>query len=100
MVIQLALDNLLCCLHYRVGNLRIDGAKFCIGPCRRLLDLTECPNKLAWETQVADREIKHCTLGASTIIGIYGNPHLAHRIAFNTGLIDSIGHKSESPLRA
>src|ERR1051326_939131 len=70
-IIEFAIDNFLGSMYNRPGNLRIDGTQCLIHPGCRLFDLAKGANKLAWEAQVADREIKYGALSTGAIISIY-----------------------------
>ena len=45
---------------------------------RRLLDLSQGPNKLSWKAQVADGEIQDGALGTGPIVGVDRYLHLTH----------------------
>src|SRR5438445_10730255 len=97
MIIQLAIDDFLGSLYNRLSNLRVQQSQCFIGLCRRLFDLSERTNKLAREAQIADWEVERSTLGAGTVVGIYGDAHLAHRVAFDASLF-YIGRSESSVL--
>src|SRR5579884_2830791 len=97
MIIQLAIDDFLSRSHNRLGNLWVNRSQRFVCLCCRLLDLSKRTNKLAREAQIADREVEHGTLCACTVIGIYGDVHLAHRVAFDAGLF-CISHSESSVL--
>src|SRR2546421_9245379 len=84
-IIELAIHNFLGSAYNRLGNLRIDGTQCLVHLGCSLFDLAESTNKLAWEAQAADRKIKYCALSTGTVISIYWNLHLAHRVALDTG---------------
>src|SRR5947208_9257415 len=97
MIIQLAIDDFLGSSYNRLGNLWIKQPQCFIGLCCRLLNLSKCMNKLAREAQIADREVEYGTLCASAVVGIYGDAHLAHRVAFDACLF-CISHGESSVL--
>ena len=72
MIIEFAIDNFLSSAYNRPGNLRIDGTQCFVHLGCSLFDLAKSANKLAWEAQIADREIKYGALSAGAIMASTG----------------------------
>src|SRR5579885_1611009 len=96
MIVQLPINHFLGCLNNGRGNFGINGPQRAICFRRRLLDLSQSADKLARETEIANREIKHSPLRARAIVCVYGYSHLAHRVAFDASFFGGLLHASSS----
>src|SRR5260370_19770765 len=92
MFIELTIDDFLCSLYNGICNLCIYRPQASIHLRCALFNLPKGTDKRTGEAQITDWEIEHCTARTSSVISIYGYPHLTHRIAFNAGLFSMIDH--------
>src|SRR6266702_722139 len=95
MSIEFAIDDLLCSSHDCLGDLWVKQSQCFVCLCRSLLDLSKSAKKLAWKAQITNRKVQYSSLCARAIIGIYGNAHLTHCVAFDAGLF-YVGHGESS----
>src|SRR5690625_4741553 len=99
MRIVFASDDLIGCVHDRVGDAFVDYTQFGVGQGSCALDLGQGPNVPRFQWGSTDREVLYRALGLGAVEGGRGYAYFAHRVVFNTEFRSIFGHIPMLPYR-